>query len=59
MVRRALVAFADGGTVYPKGILFMDWQWRESERERERGGDFIEINRKYDDTCTDKNYNVE
>ena len=27
-----------------------------SEREREREN-FIEINRKHDDTCTNKNYN--
>ena len=29
---------------------------REREREREREN-FIEINRKHDDTCTNKNYN--
>ena len=29
---------------------------RERQRERERDN-FIEINRKYDDTCTNKNYN--
>ena len=35
---------------------------RERERGRERGRDrehFIEINRKYDDTCTNTNYNVD
>ncbi len=26
VVRRALVALAKGGTVYPKGSLFMDFQ---------------------------------
>ena len=26
VVRRALVALVKGGTVYPKGSLFMDWQ---------------------------------
>ena len=31
---------------------------RERERERERDT-FIKINRKHDDTCTHKNYNVD
>ena len=29
------------------------------ERERERERIFIKINRKHDDTCTNKNYNVD
>ena len=40
-------------------MIFLDTSYlfneRENERERER--DIIEINRKHDDTCTNKNYN--
>ena len=32
--------------------------YREREREREREN-FIKINRKHDDTCTNKIYNVD
>ena len=31
LVRRALVALAKGGTVYPKGSLFMDCQVMEMD----------------------------
>ncbi len=32
VVRRALVALAEGGTVYPKGSLFMDFQAMEMDQ---------------------------